>query len=496
MRKNKALYELIHSMTGAEKRFFKIQAHRHSTGKKNNYERLFDLFESLEKFDEDKIEALAKRASFVNYFAAEKNYLYNLILDSLDVFHKESSVDRQISKLINIGRILMEKKLDIQGRKVLEKAQNLSIEHNRHENLLPINHLLIRKSFDKETLTAQYLEERHEEEQKAIARLHRKLFYRQAFDKLLLTRRVHGDISHQEYIAYLTRDFPHVIEPIPAHFTMWDSDVYYLLSRLEFYRLSRNRQEGRKIALLLMDLMESNRAKITGEYIDRYSYCLYVFIIIHAYDNAEERDAAMHKLRHLDQYIDVPVTKREHARTFEFHYTTLSDIYLKSKEYSKIMDILPEFERAEAIYKDHITPSFNVAMHFNIAALFFGMGEYRQSLKWGNKVANAALLFRKDIYHFLRTLNLIIHLELENFETLQSAIASVRYFNRKENIHSILQNTLIVYIQKIQKVHSEKEKKKLFLELREEFLKIKEMPLENSVFEDLDLLTWVERKCH
>lgn len=495
MRKNKALYELIHSMTGAEKRFFKIQAKRHTTGNKNNYVHLFDLFEKQNEFDDATIENLANKAKFVNYFAAEKNYLYNLILDSLDVFHKESSIDLQISKLINMGRILMEKKLDEQGEKILEKARKMSIEQNRHENLIPINHLLIRKSFDKETLSPNYLEEKHAEEEGAVVRLHRKLFYRHAFDKLHMTRRVYGDISHEEFINYLKRDFPHVNEPIPELFNHWDSDVYYLLSRLEFYRLSRNRKEGRKVALLLIDLMEQNRHKITGEYIDRYSYSLYAFLIIHAYESDEERDTAMKKLRHLDEFIDVPVTKREHARTFEFHYTTLSDIYLKSKEYHKIIEILPEFERAEAIYKEHITPSFNIAMHYNIAALFFGNRDYRQALKWGNKVTNAALVFRKDIYHFLRTLNLIIHLEMENFDNLQSVVSSIRYFNKKEGIHSELQNTIIAHISLLHKAKTQKEKKDIFQKLRAEIIRIKEIPTENSVYEDLDLVAWIEQKC-
>jgi cob(I)alamin adenosyltransferase len=493
--KNKVLYELIHSLTGAEKRFFKIQAKRHTTGVKNNYVRLFDLFEKQHQFDENHIENMAQKASFVKYFAAEKNYLYQLILDSLDVFHKESSIDRQISKFINMGRILMEKKLDEQGEKILEKARKLSLQHNRHENLIPINQLLIRKSFDKETLSPNYLENKHQEEVWAVQQLQRKLFYRQVFDKLHLTRRVHGDISHEDYIDYLIRDFPHVVEPIPTSFSHWDSDVYYLLSRLEFYRLARKRNEGRTVALLLIQLMEENRSKITGEYIDRYSYCLYVFLIIHAYETNEERDTAMKKLRHLDQYIDAAVTKREHARTFEFYHTTLTDIYLKSKEYSKIHEILPDFERAETIYEEHITPSFNIAMHYNIAALFFGNEEYKQSLKWGNKVANAALVFRKDIYHFLRTLNLIIHLELENFDNLNSVISSIRYFNKKENIRSELQATLIAHVKLLYKCKTSPEKQAVFKQLKSEIIRIKEIPTENSIYEDLDLVGWITRKC-
>lgn len=495
MNKNKSLYQLIQSMSGNEKRFFKIQSSRHTIGNQNNYVLLFNLFDNQTTFDNNAIELLAKKSHFVKNFPAEKNYLYNLILDCLDSYHKESNIDRSISKLINIGRILMEKKLDEQGVKVLEKARKISLEQNRYENLIPINQLLIRKSFDKETLTEDYLKELHSESKFAIKRLERKLYYQQALDKLMLTRRIFGKNSEKEVVNNLEQLFPHLSEPIPKTFESWDSGVYYLLSRLEYCRISRNREQGRILALKMIDLMERYRHRITGEYIDRYTYCLYNFIIMHAYNNEEEKNEALNKLRHLDQFIDVKVTKREHARTFEFHYTTLSDLHLRAKEYSKIKETLPEFERAEAIYKDHITPSFNIAMHFNIAALFFGMGEYREALKWGNKVSNAAIPFRKDIYHYLRTLNLIIHLELNNTETLQSIIGSITYYNKKYQVNSLLQTTLIKHCNALLKAHSRKKRNELYHILKETLITLKDMPTENSIFEDIDLIAWVEAKC-
>lgn len=495
MSKNKSLYELIHSMNKNEKRQFKIQAVLHTGGKTNKYVQLFDLFEGIRTFDESTIQKKAAKAPFIKHFAAEKNYLYQQILDHLDNYHKESSVDREISKLLNIGRILMEKKLDDQGVKVLNKARELSLEQNRHENLIPINDLLLRNRFDKETMTQQYIDEFHREERNAIKHLNQKLFFKQAFNQLALIRRMHGKITDPTRLQAITQDFPHLTEPIPSQMHYWDSAVYYFLSLLEFCRLTHNRDLGREAALKLFQIMESDRSKITGEYIDRYSYALYAFILIHGYQTEEEKNAALDKLRHLDKYIDSKVTNREHARTFEYHHTTLTHIYLSTKEYHKVWDLLPDFERAEALYKEHITPSFNVAMHFNIASLFFGNQDYRQSLKWSNKVHNAALSFRKDIYHYLRTLVLILHWELGNIETLKSTAKAVQYYNKKNGVVSEIQNIIIQHSKEWIKANSRSEKRSLFEQLKTQFEKLSNTPGESLVFEEIDLMGWVNRKC-
>src|SRR6187402_373889 len=110
MKQSDVLYDLIKSLTGNEKRFFKIYASRHVTSGKNNYVKLFEAIDKLTVYDDKKLKSKIKDESFGNHFSAEKNYLYNLILECLDIYHKDSSVDRLISKYVNISRILSEKR--------------------------------------------------------------------------------------------------------------------------------------------------------------------------------------------------------------------------------------------------------------------------------------------------------------------------------------------------------------------------------------------------
>ncbi len=495
MNKNKSLYQLIFSLTRNEKRFFKIYASRHTIGSENNYVRLFDLFDDQKIFSEEKINELAEKSEFVKYFSAEKNYLYNMILDCLDIYHKDSSVDRQISKLINTGRVLLEKKLDKQSVDILHKALKISEFHNRIENITTINQLLKKNEFAKESVTEESLNEFQSSELVMVRQLEKKLHYQHTFEQLLFLRRKQGDLTDNQELEKLKQQYPHLSETLPKEHFTFDVEVYYLLSKLEFHRLTRNKSDGRKICLRLIDFLENNRPKISGEYIDRYIYVLYVFVVQRLYSNTEEANVTLLKLRHLEQHIDSKVTTNEHARCFELYYNAVTDIFLESKNYHKVWSEIQEIERAFPIYEPHLTPTFILALHFNLSCLFFGLGEYRLALKWLNKVRNVTTPFREDIFYDLRTLNLIIHLELGNYEILPSLMKSALYYNKKHSIEQGIQKIIIGNFKQLLKAKRLKQKQKIYRQLREDFLQLKNNPSENRIFNDVDLIAWVDGKC-
>jgi hypothetical protein len=494
MKKNEALYQLIHSLTPNEKRFFKFYTTRHIVGGENNYIKLFSMFDKMKIYDDEELEKQAKKAKFVNYFSAEKNYLYNLILDSLDSYHKESSIDRQISKMLNIGRILMEKKLDIHGEKVLEKARKLSQFHNRYENIIPINYLLKKKAFARETIEQELLFAYQEEEREVQGKLQHKFYYQQCFDQLLLLRRRQGYISDAAVLENWIDQYPHLTDELKTNLDQFDEAIYYWSSCLEYARINRQKERGKICAHLIIDLLESNRPKIAGEYMDRYIYTLYVYLVMRLYDSEEEANKALHKLENLEQYVDVKVSKNEHARCFEFYFTAITDMRMESKDYQDVWNLIPRIERQFDFYEPLMTPSFILVLHFNITCLLFSLKEYKHALKWLNKVRNVSTDFRADIFHDLRTLNLIIHLELGNDDLLPNLILSANYHNKKEIETKLLQRTIIKYIKLLLKTNINKQREKIYMQLNEELEVLKNNPKENAIFLEVDLLAWVKGK--
>ena len=55
MKKESDLFALIHSLTGHEKRYFKIYASKHVMGEKNNYLKLFDFLCKQKEYEEEDV---------------------------------------------------------------------------------------------------------------------------------------------------------------------------------------------------------------------------------------------------------------------------------------------------------------------------------------------------------------------------------------------------------------------------------------------------------
>ena len=96
-----ALFELVQSMTMSEKRYFKIYSSKHVIGQSNDYVLLFDFIDKSIYYEEDEL----LRQSFVKNLSAEKNYLYNLVLKSLNAFHASLNSKTKIYQLDNLRQL-------------------------------------------------------------------------------------------------------------------------------------------------------------------------------------------------------------------------------------------------------------------------------------------------------------------------------------------------------------------------------------------------------
>jgi len=103
----KYLFKLIHSMTKAEKRYFKLYAS--SMGLSKNYKiyiLLFDLIEKQEKYDEKELIQVFKNKKLEISFSTTKSRLYDSIMKSLRAFHAGNSVDTRLRALLQNAEIL------------------------------------------------------------------------------------------------------------------------------------------------------------------------------------------------------------------------------------------------------------------------------------------------------------------------------------------------------------------------------------------------------
>lgn len=135
------LFRLIKSLSPNEKGYFKKFSRLHARESKNNYMVLFEAIEKQEEYDEASLLKKFKRKQFINQFPVAKNYLFNLILKALDVYHSE--IDLEIGFLIHCSLMLTDKAMFDAANKYLKKAKALAKQYHKLSYLNKIhNHEL------------------------------------------------------------------------------------------------------------------------------------------------------------------------------------------------------------------------------------------------------------------------------------------------------------------------------------------------------------------
>lgn len=120
------LFELIHSLTASEKRYFTLFISKSGGGQETQYLRLFEILLEQERYDELVAADLLISEGIQQKITDLKSYLYKTLLKSLRAYHEEKKVRYRIRNLIMEAEILLEKTLYDQAYQILSRAKKLS----------------------------------------------------------------------------------------------------------------------------------------------------------------------------------------------------------------------------------------------------------------------------------------------------------------------------------------------------------------------------------
>ena len=125
-----SLVNLIHSLTKAEKRSFKLYANRNSSSPEElKFLQLFDFIDKATQYaDEQAVSKLKeiKKSQLSNI----KAHLYKQLLTSLRLQYISHHIEIEIRETIDYATVLYQKAFYHQELKLLEKAKGLSIKAN------------------------------------------------------------------------------------------------------------------------------------------------------------------------------------------------------------------------------------------------------------------------------------------------------------------------------------------------------------------------------
>jgi exonuclease VII small subunit len=144
MKTTDSLFTLIKSLNKTEKGHVKKHSNFHVINDRNNYIKIFDAINAQEVYNEDKLLKKFKNERFIKQFAVAKNYLYDIILESLEAYNQNFA--SKLRSLLSKAEILAGKGFFKQAIKTLKKAKKHAIALEEFTYVLEIK--LLEQSID------------------------------------------------------------------------------------------------------------------------------------------------------------------------------------------------------------------------------------------------------------------------------------------------------------------------------------------------------------
>ncbi len=488
------LIKLIARLTAAEKRQFKLFAHRNSSKGDILFVQLFDHIDKYGEYDEDKIILRIpgiKKSQLSNL----KSNLYKQILSSLRQVRKANDEYIALRENVDFARILRQKGLYHAALQLLDRSKSTAIEIGAHSEILTI--LEIEKSIESLYITgsmyprAKELRDETRLLLKILQRNHELSNLSLGLYGLYLQYGYVKDARDYAYISDYFRDnLPEVqYETLDYQGKLFhcQANVWYYNMVQDFVNCYRHAQrwlelynehpeyKQRDLTLYLKALHNVLNALFMAERYDKFEvvYCS-VRLMVVDYDGQMNRDQ-MSTLKLIEYLHGI----NQFFLTAEFDRGA---VYVKEVEAALIQnDFDWDLNRI-------------LLFHYKIASIYFCQGDLSRAIDHLNVITNQLYPnFREDIQCFARILNLIAHFDLGNRDLVAHQVKSTyRFLSKMQHLHKALKE-IFDFIRLTPKIQ-EKEIKREFLKLKNRLVELNAEPYERRPFLYLDIISWLESK--
>ena len=423
------LFKLIKSLSGSEKRYFKLFAANKQGENSTKYIQLFDAIDLQETFDEAHLKKTIYENQPINSqkYSELKAYLYDLILKSLQGYDEKNSIDFRLKHMLLCIRVLYKRSHYAESLKILNRAKTLAY---KYEDFICVVELL---AWEKQIAYTQenieFLENELDhidnEEKNCLEQLRNLSTYRNLLYQLIISRRKDAVLRSELKIDKLKSIMQHPllenIQKAKSHkaqilfHRVFSNYNYSVLDYEKFYLSSKQ----------LLELMES-KSYLMQEDISGYIFALTnLSLSCGLLEKHEELKENLEKFHHIKaKTID------DEFRIFK-HYNTLK---------FRLCITTGEFEEGHRALTQHLKDIQRFGAHadergafyFQYFYIYFGMGDYEKALVYLNQWLNLPRsVEREDLQSLARILNLIIHYEMDNTILLEYLSRSTYRFLKK-----------------------------------------------------------------
>lgn len=489
------LFQLIKSLEKAEKRHFKLYIKRSSSREDLKIIQLFDAIDKGKDYDEKLI--LKKLAGIEKpQFANLKVHLYKELLASLRLLKSTDSIDLQLHEQLDYARILYNKGLYLQSLKILERAKDLAKSYHQESFLIQIISLEKKIETLHITRSGEGAADRLTEEANAVNKQRNEitalsnlaLQLYQWYVKYGHARNVKDEEGVKQFFKQNLQLDARSINGFYQLLYLYQSYCWYAFIRQDFLMYFRYSKKW-------ADLFKNEPMMITvetGHYIKGMHNLLTANFNLRNFKQFDKYLARFERFA-----LSKPANQHDNFRMQAFVYLTSAKInqHLMKGTFGEGLKLVPVIEKGLDEFQMYIDRHRVLVIQYKTALLYFGNGNYDESIDQLQKIINGPIDMRIDLQCYARLLHLMAHFELGNDEIIESLIKSVfRFMSRMENM-TVVEEEMFKFLKN--NVYESAVKLKPGLKkLLENIKQFEKNRYETRVFSYLDIISWVESKVY
>lgn len=486
------LFQLIKSLSKAEKRYFKLYSTLHKGEK--NYLKLFNVLDKQKKYDKIALNKQFAGEPFIINFSVAKAYLYDLILKSLQSYQnrRELSAKTQLNDLFTQIELLYNKGLYDHCKKLLSKAKRISIEYNLQLKTIEVcdwERAILYAQADFKRLPG-YLNDENNLRKLSIEQYKNLFAYYEITDSMNIVLNKSQVIRTKEDAITINKLFKNnLLKDEKEALTPRAKFQFYFLYAMLYGARQDNKSlyEIAKKLTSTVDADEENKVFTANEKIGAYhiafSSCVYLMKFPEYFKYAEKAKKVV--TTSIDSEIRLFSLIASHD--ISAHYTTGNlEGCVTSMNYT---------EAGLKKYENKIGYADLMVLYINLIHAAIVTKNYEKALLWINIILNDSRIeYRHELQCYARILNLLIHFELKNYLLLEHTVKATYHFLKKQNNLFKFEQLVLDFIKDCFKIKNEKELIILFKKLKTGFEKIISDPVEKVLFDYFDYISWLDSK--
>ncbi len=468
--KSPDVYDLIQSLSKAEKRFFRLFSKSVGGKAEMGYLDLFDALEGMIPYEDEALMEQVSDLPFAGHISTTKNRLFNQILRSQRALNAGRSIDSKLRTVLEEVEILYQRGLYKPGDKKIKKAIPLAIKYEKEGALLELLDWYW-----------QYKQKGSIEEQKKALQTHLEQ-HRACLDRISLQNRLKYQFeqarmlirlmpnprSEEERTAYTSLlEDPFLVSPPPSERVL--GSIYFHLChglcQMALGDLPQAYHHLRK----QQDIWDQTLHFIP-EYTELYlaSINIFVNILFVFSEHIEEFPGVIEKLRN--------VPKVDSYTQFQLEWVAYHQVLIFSMNFrspAETTALIPEIEAWIQKSGTNIPVTHQLGFFYNFSAFYFMQGNWVEANRWVIRILHLPEgPERQDIRDFARLFQTILQFELGNYDLNEYLVRSTyRYMTRNKRYHQFEKAILRVINRSVQ-AQEEKGRTEAFLSFQNEVVEM------------------------